>query len=87
MVFPGIWFIFGGQNRVPYNREPVYIDIEMSNKTYNVFYQFVVEVSCVLFLDQASFLHRDCAHFFLRVPPASLGSRAEGSMAGTPLQN
>ena len=24
MVFPGIWFIFGGQNRVPYNREPVY---------------------------------------------------------------
>ena len=25
MVFPGIWFIFGGQNRVPYNREPVYL--------------------------------------------------------------
>ena len=24
MVFPGIWFIFWGQNRVPYNREPVY---------------------------------------------------------------
>ena len=25
MVFPGIWFIFGGQNRGPYNREPVYL--------------------------------------------------------------
>ena len=24
MVFTGIWFIFRGQNRVPYNREPVY---------------------------------------------------------------
>ena len=25
MVFPGIWFIFGCQNRGPYNREPVYL--------------------------------------------------------------
>ena len=30
MVFPGIWFIFGGQNRGPYNRESVfYINILM----------------------------------------------------------
>ena len=30
-------------------------------------------------------VHRDCEHFFLRVPPACFG-RAEGSMAGTPLE-
>ena len=30
MVFPGIWFIFGGQNRGPYNREPVYISVKIT---------------------------------------------------------
>ena len=29
---------------------------------------------------------RDCAHFFLGVSPACLGSRAEGSMTGTTLE-
>ena len=30
--------------------------------------------------------YRDCAYIFLRVPPASLGSREKGSMAGITLE-